>query len=324
MTVVTMKKCEVGTNTTFEVLQRQIDVDPAALTAQIGDTLLKAGSLTELRTQLSATIYTHFHIRNPDINSVPVTDHQDLAAALVGGIPHRSVLQSAAALSPARATVQGHDHEIVDVGGVKVLFPPQDVHYDSGGNVTAVRVPSWRSRTTPGFLLALGDGHRTGTGATSRLYITCDSAAEALAIWPAVIGALSASGLNYQVKALSSSFAYPRSDAIVAYVPEDSILHLVATLVPIVEELPPPKTPASIFTRRFSSRLSAAEEPSDHRPSHRGLSFGQHRSRVLADALLRSATEGVDLHDSWKLEAIAAGIELQQPIDGSDDCLLRR
>lgn len=304
---------EAPFNRWLETLGNEIRLDLSTLTAKIGKTVICAGSFIELRAQLSAAIYTHFHIGNPDIENIPVSLHQDLAAELISRIPHRSVLQSATALHLAPVMVQGLPRQVVSVGGVKVLFPLQDVDQHPERNTATVCVPSWRTRTTPGFLLALGGQLKVNEGPTARLYIACNSAAEALKLWPAVIRELSARKLSYQIKALSSSLAYPRSDAIVIYLAQNSVSDLAYSLAPLVRDLAAPKIPPSVFAHHISPRLSVAVEPKDLRPSHQGLSFGQHRSRVLADALLRSSREGMSLRESWIHESSAALINPVQP-----------
>ncbi|MGF4044777.1 T3SS effector HopA1 family protein [Paenarthrobacter nitroguajacolicus] len=301
-------------------LEHRVSVDAHRLTAGIGSTTLRATSLTELRSQVAGAIYTHLHVGHPGIETVPGTGHQDLAAALIDAIPHRTVIQSASASALAASartqagtSVQGVPHQAVELSGVKVLFPEEALVRNPLDEIVGVRVPSWRSRATPGFLLALGAHGSVNHADASRLYISCVTASEALEVWPKVLGALAASGLSHQVKTLSSSLAFPRSDAMVIYVSaidSDAAASLVRTAL---TSLSAHDTPVSVFTHHVGDRLALAMEPRDPRPAYRGLSFGQHRSRVLADALLRASVEKTDLETAWFEEAQTACINPHRP-----------
>lgn len=315
------------TPTSFEqvlaALEHRVSVDARRLTARIDATTLSATSHSELRSQLAGAIYTHLHVGHPGIETVPGTGHQDLAAALIDAIPHRTVVQAAtvqAATVQAASkrtqlgtSVQGVPHQVVELSGVKVLFPAEALVRDPLDEIVGVRVPSWRSRTTPGFLLALGAHGSVNPAAASRLYLSCFTASEALEMWPKILGALAASGLGHQVKTLSSSLAFPRSDAMVIYVSANDSDAAVSLIGPALRSLSARDTPVSVFTHSVGDRLALAMEPKDSRPGYRGLSFGQHRSRVLADALLRASVEKTDLEPAWAVEAQTACINPHQP-----------
>ena len=314
-------------------LEHRVSVDAHRLTARIDSTTLRATSHTELRSQLAGAIYTHLHVGHPGIETVPGTGHQDLAEALIDAIPHRTVIQSTSVQSPsvqsasvqpplvqppsartrAGTSVQGVPHQVVELSGVKVLFPEEALVRNPLDEVVGVRVPSWRSRATPGFLLALGAHRSVNPAAASRLYISCATASEALEVWPKVLGTLAASGLSHQAKTLSSSLAFPRSDAMVIYVSAIDSDAAASLVRPVLRSLSGRETPLSVFTHGVGDRLALAMEPRDPRPSYRGLSFGQHRSRVLADALLRASVEKTDLEPAWFEEAQTACINPHRP-----------
>lgn len=310
------------TPTSFEqvlaALEHRVSVDARRLTARIDATTLSATSHSELRSQLAGAIYTHLHVGHPGIESVPGTGHQDLAAALIDAIPHRTVVQgatvqAASKRSPAGTSVHGVPHQMVELSGVKVLFPDEALVRNRLDEIVGVRVPSWRSRTTPGFLLALGAHGSVNPAAASRLYLSCCTASEALEMWPKILEALAASGFGHQVKTLSSSLAFPRSDAMVIYVSAKHSDAAVSLVRPALRSLSARDAPVSVFTHSVGDRLALAMEPKDPRPGYRGLSFGQHRSRVLADALLRASVEKTDLEPAWVVEAQTACINPHQP-----------
>ncbi|KUM35197.1 T3SS effector HopA1 family protein [Arthrobacter sp. EpRS71] len=296
-------------------LERRVAVDTHRLTARIDATTLSATSHSELRSHLAGAIYTHLHVGHPGIETVPGTGHQDLAAALIDAIPHRTVIQSASPVpsASARTSVQGVPHQALQLSGMKVLFPPEALVRNSLDEIVGVCVPSWRTRTTPGFLLALGAHGSVNPVAASRLYLSCATASEVLEAWPKILRVLAASGLGHQVKALSSSRAFPRSDALVIYVSADDSDAAASLVGPALESLPATVTATSVFTQSVRDRLALAMEPKDPRAAYQGLSFGQHRSRVLADALLRASAEKTDLQPVWVEEAHTACINPHQP-----------
>lgn len=295
-------------------LEAELRLDTKNLTAEVEGTPLRAGSLGELRSELAAAIYTHLHIRNPLITDVPTTGYQDLADQLISLIPHRTVWQQALhdPDSPP-LDIQGTLHHAIMLDGVKVLVPEHEYRHDPHLDTVLVRMPSWRTKTTPGFLLALGDALPFTAHRTARIYLGCNSAAEAIRLWPEVLRTLAASATAFQVKALSASAAYPRSDAMVAYVPTAQVHHVAHQLAGLTSGLPVPACEPSIFAHRVSERVSLAAEPNDARASHSGLSFGQHRSRLLAEALIQAHRQGISLEQAWTDQAHAAGIEPLDP-----------
>lgn len=282
-------------------------VDAERMHASVDDTTIDASSLIDLRARLAATIYAHLHIRNPGIADAPPLSDDGLTEALIAAIEHRTVEQPVAPGAPGLATVQGEDRRAVEIGGVRVLVPPRELIHRADGSVAGVRLPSWRTRTTPGYLLALGPSGLTPADRVARLYIAADDPAETLALWGRLLAALT--GHRYQAKALSDARAYPRSDAIVLYLPAADVHTVAARIRPLLDALPPARTAPSAFARRLSARLAHAEDPADSRPSYGGLSFGQHRSRVLAEALIRASTEGIPAPIAWAEGARAAGFD---------------
>ena len=294
-------------------ISESVQLDLVKMTASIDEHQFGASSPGELKNELSAQIYKHLHIRNPLIDTHPTTGEQDLAAQFIPLVPHRSIWQVADRGFESSASVDGESHVIVKLGGVKVLLPQCDVRRDTAEETLTVRLPSWRVRTTPGYLLVLGELSPGPSAGTARLYFSCETPAQALELFPALLRTLAASGKGYHLKALSSSLAYPRSDAIVAYVPAVHAIKIADMLSRTITDLTSTLNSLSIFTQPLGNGIALAEESIDQRPSHRSLSFGQHRSRVLADALFREDREKIGLPQAWNLEAVEARIDPNQP-----------
>ena len=303
----------VAFDATLSALHGRVSVDLGRLGATVDSTQLAAMSIMELRAQLAATIYTHLHIDHPGIENLHTTGPQDLADSLIAGIPHPDVVHRATAFAPEIHLVNGARHRTAELAGVRVLVPLDDIARAQDGSEIGVRIPSWRTRTTPGYLVALGAAGGIDPAAVARLYIAAGSADDVLPVWPELLTALASMGVAYQAKALSASRAYPRSDAVVVYVAASVATTVAEALTPLLPAVRIPPTPASIFTLPVTDRITTATEPADSRASHRGLSFGQHRSRVLADAVLRAASEGCSLKAAWKVEARQAHIDPDHP-----------
>lgn len=296
----------------FDVLDEiELSVAENGTAATVGTERIQAGSEAELRAELSAAIYRNLHIRHSETAAqTPPTGEPELVERLIAEIPHRQVYQPVAALG--RQLAETGSPTPVDVAGLMVLIHPEHLVRDAQGTITGAYFPSYRTNTTPGYVLALGE-HGPGPGEISRIYISSSSASDTVRYWGPLLRALNATGCGYQAKALSTAASHPRSDAIVLYLPRTDVnaVHLICE-----EALAGPHratTPTSIFTEALGGQLATAQEPADPRPAYRGLSFGQHRSRVLAEALLSSARSGTTLRDAWQQAANQARIDPHNP-----------
>lgn len=310
-----LKAADISFTDRLPSISESVQLDLEKMTASMNEHHFGASSLGELRNELSTQIYKHLHIRNPLIDTQPTTGEQDLASKFIPLVPHRNIWQVADSGFLSSASVDGEPHVVAKLGGVKVLVPQCDVRKDATGKTLTVRLPSWRARTTPGYLLVLGELSLGTSTDTARLYFGCETPVQALELFPALLRTLASSGIGYHLKALSSSVAYPRSDAIVAYVPAAHARRIADMLSRTIKDLSFTPSSPSIFTQLLGNGITLAEESTDQRPSHRSLSFGQHRSRVLADALFREYRENIGLLQAWKLEAIEARIDPNRPSD---------
>lgn len=308
-----MKQLITPFSAVLSSLTHRITIDTDRPRATVDSTHFSAGSIPELRAELSATIYNHLHLKNPEIANIPATGEQDLEAHLKEGLPHKFSPQQAEPTKSPEVLVNGATHESLRITGVKVLVPKDQAIKNPEGVTYGANLPSWRENTTPGFFLSFSEEGQLDRSRISRLYINCETAQEALTYWPQILESLAQNKIVYQAKILSSSAAYPRSDAIVIYT-DDSQEETATSLVGnILQSEDTPKTPPSIFSRHLTERLSTATEPNDLRPSYRGLSFGQHRSRVLAEALLEATTARQPLAEVWAHRAEEAHINPASP-----------
>lgn len=292
----------------LEEVERELKIDTTRFHASIGHTAIEANSLPELRSQLVSAIYAFFHLRNPEIGNISHRQEQDLRDSLILGIPHLTHQQIVQSILPSNEKQQ----RTVNIGGVKVRIPDNHLIQEDQNKIFA-KLPSWRDNTTPGYVLAISEDPLQAKDGIARVYIGRESSKDTFDVWSPVLKAFNQTGISYHFKALSATDAYPRSDALVLYTARKDLPTAIAVLRGIPELSQETGIKHSLFTEMVGPNLTVAEEPIDFRPSYRSLSFGQHRSRVLVDALLVAKTTGSSLEQSWVDETLKAGINADFP-----------
>lgn len=302
-----------ASDTTFASIlaDTNLAIHRSGTSAMVMDDHIEAASPAELRSQLSAAIYTNLHIRHSGIEGQTGTlPDADLVAQLSGAIPHQQIVQ-AITTSDVQVSLD-LSRRTVMVNKLKVLVAADKLVRDDHGMIVGARFPSWRTRTTPGYVLALSQ-RSISAGPVVRLYLARDSVEHTLAVWNPLLRGLDEAGIAYQAKALSSTAAHPRADAVVIYTAQQDLAAASEATIHATEAAPSATLPPSVFTCRLTNDVATAYEPVDPRPAYRRLSFGQHRSRVLADALIRAATETRPVTSTWEEEAHLALINPRTP-----------
>jgi len=168
----------------------------------------------------------------------------------------------------------------------------------------------------PGYYTALGDAdHPADYGERSvgivRLYWHLTSA-----IAPSWIHELTrtfnAAGVPFRAKVQSNPAGYFRADSAVLYIAHTdltAVMRLVPELHQSVAAHLRPTTP--MFTKRLAPGLAVAEDPGD------GRSFGQHRSELVADGLIRAfereSTAWDDVVDAIASRFAEDGLAITRP-----------
>lgn len=282
--------------------------------ARIGDKHLSAGSRSELRSQIAHEIYLQYHVQNPHLADEPTTGYQDYAQNFIDEIRQPTIWQRVdKSINGSSKTVNGQVHATVQLGGVKVLVPWDDVAVQSSDGLATVRMPSWRARTTPGYLLAIGGKGVQDSRNTTRFYIASDSAEQALSRWGHLQDMLETHASGFHIKVLSSSTAYPRSDSIVVYVPNMDRPRVEQELQSMFWGNATVSCPTSIFSRTIGPGIAIAMEPADRRTEYARLSFGQHRSRILTDSLIDAHDQRISIKEAWANQAALACINSEHP-----------
>ncbi|WP_433514694.1 T3SS effector HopA1 family protein [Nonomuraea sp. CA-143628] len=181
------------------------------------------------------------------------------------------------------------------------------------GERAAMRLPKELFEISPGFYLARADRPMdTGpSGRVVRLYwnLRADGAVPFVG---AATRLLNSAGAAFQLKVLNDPGAFSRCDAGVVYLARDDYPELADLMLTLHAEIGgflSPRTP--VFTAELAPGLGFAEDPGT------GESFGEHRCRLLAEALVRSHESGWT-DDAARLAAVEerfarAGIDLDAP-----------
>jgi hypothetical protein len=246
-----------------------------------------------LVTLLESDLYERLYTRPVGPAQAPPADdlaRRDLVAALSAANSGRGTWEPG-------WTVTGLDEDgriTVAKAGLTLWAEPAELRVLGGevrpGATCRVLVGKERRNQLPGFYLALGDEDADEEGDATeplvRLYwhLTAGAAAPFIG---AVTSLLIACGVPFQAKVPSDPTGYRRADAGVLYLRRrdgDRVRGALARVHEAVAAGLRPEVP--MFTKRLADGLGLADDPGD------GLSFGEHRCRLAAQALWRSFIGG--------------------------------
>lgn len=303
-----------------------VTVAADGLAASVGSREIHAETPGKLEYLLAAALYDVLHAgRTVPREQARGLREPVLEAELAAAIPHRSTTREVTLVA-----VRG-DEVLAELDGVKVRMDRASLDGPAGpggpggaagqppvpGSPIAVRIPAARPALSPGFFLAdgtrpLGEGSRV-----LRVYLHLETMEAALAAWSALLHLLEQAGTGYRAKVASCRALLPRRDALVVYLGagDHGVHRLIADEVAGLTGLGPS---ASVFADPVRPGIAIAWEPADHRAEMKGLSFGEHRSRALAAALVQHALLAADRRPVTVAAAVhrsflAAGIDPANP-----------
>ncbi|MFJ9839087.1 T3SS effector HopA1 family protein [Kitasatospora sp. NPDC101155] len=268
-----------------------VEVAGDGLRAVVGTHELTAESPRELRRQLSTTLYEVLHTgREPERGEPPRTLRDaELEARFGRAVPHRNTRARATLL---QVTADGS--YVVKHEGLRLKVPAAALAGDpdsSEGTRVDLVLPAARPALSAGFFLADGSRGAGYARPVLRMYVHVEDVDAAVAAWSRILSALEGAEAPYRAKVLSTRRLLPRRDALVVYLGPGA-WHAVPVVAEAVKGLPGVGADSSPITRRLAPGVGLAWEPQDGRPGMRGLSFGEHRTRVLAEALVGHALTG--------------------------------
>ena len=294
----------------------EVHVSPDGRSAVVHGDMIEADEPRTLRATLAVTLYERLHVGHPtdttDGRAERLRSARDpgFERVLSAAVPH------AHTVVPGRVLKKTDDGAVVALPDAVVQVPANAIRDPAvSGAVAGVLVPAARPGLSPGFLLVQSPAPMAQQPADGlqRVYVHVPEAVHAPAVWAEVLATLATHGGPYRSKVASSPQAYPRQDAIVIYSGE--ALEVARLLVPRLTGHPGLGTSTSPFAERVGQGVAVASEPADHRPGRRGLSFGEHRCGLVADALITHAT-GTGRGEVYRAVAdalLAGGVDPLRP-----------
>ena len=267
----------------------EIEFAPDGKEGRIRGHRFEGADAKQLTSSLSNALYLALHTGRPARVSKrnPAMSDPRMIEALREQVPHDT-----STLEVAGTIGGGQDEAVVSLGGVRVRVPRSRI--EETADRSRLRIPSVLPRRSPGFLMVHGSrGHSLDGGDILRLYLSVPDPLGAPEVWGRTLTLLEEAGVRYQAKALSARSSYPRNDAIVVYLGSSS-WPAVPALVEGLRGTEGLGTGASLYTASLAPGVAWAWEPDDAQVSDRTLSFGQHRSRLIAEGLVRAVREGTD------------------------------
>ncbi|MBA0053550.1 hypothetical protein E0L36_22520 [Streptomyces sp. AJS327] len=276
-----------------------VTVEADGLQATVGSEELTAKTANELSRKLGSALYQQLHANMGEQDKHRQRDLRDdaLESRFSDAMPHRTtVLHGELVSSDAESETL-----VARLDGVRVVVPRDRVEEETADRV-AFRIPAPRPALSPGFFLTDGSrGRTTGAEQTLRLYFHLTGPEHAPAVWGTVLSRMEDLGIRYRTKISSSPKFYPRRDGMVVYLGPDA-WHTAGEIAAAATGLPGVGETTSPFVHRIANGVGASWEPEDNRAGKRGLSFGEHRSQVVAEAMVTHALR----QDTSSLESAIA------------------
>ncbi|WP_225850431.1 T3SS effector HopA1 family protein [Streptomyces sp. HPF1205] len=288
-----------------ERLVRAIDalrIDRAECAVTVGDETISYDGPSQLRRDLAAALYRHWHAGTPGNRAdLPRDVRRDTAFedVLRAATPHRTSRTAAVVRSGPLDGPFGR-HVLIDVGRMRLRIPVAEAPrpLPGTGSGTHLDLPAVRPALSPGFFLVNGSAGGPGAdGDILRVYVHVDEAPSAPALWHAVLTALEARAVPYRAKVLAKARSYPRRDAIVLYLGKES-WDAAPAAVAAVRGLPGLNRERPLLAEPVADGVSYAWEPRDVRPGWKRMSFGQHRTALVAAGVSAHVFDGADLHQA--------------------------
>lgn len=297
-----------------------VDIAQDGLSARVGERVVEVDGVRALWPALSTLLYETFHSGHAhDPNTRPGTRDPELEVALTAGVPHR--------YTTTRARIHAGEETsnaelVVDLLDVKVRVPADRVVAVEPNGMAVIQTDAIRPALSPGFFLCDGSaGSVLGAGPILRFYVHLAASTFTPIAWSTALATLEARKVPYRAKAFSNPAGYPRRDALVIYL-EEAGWSALEPLVEAVSALPGLVDDTSSFAKRVGPGLAIAWDPADDRTGMRRLSFGEHRSRVVAEALIKSSATGVSRAAAVIAALEAAGIDPVEPFRNRTSPLL--
>ncbi|MGU3437423.1 T3SS effector HopA1 family protein [Actinomycetes bacterium M1A6_2h] len=290
-------------------LLKQVEVSPGGLAAVTAGETYEDDNPSSVARILGQVLYQTLHNGRDKPNELAMRSLRD--PAFETSLAHAMPPMSRTVRAPV---VGGTEHDpIALLDGVRVRATTS-VTSPHDGEIS-VELPCARPGLSPGFLYVHGSRSGSLTGPMLRLYAHVDDVDGAPALWGHTTELLESLSVAWHGKILSARVLYPRNDALVIYLQRDGWRHAgrIAESLESTGLLAPGISP---FTKAITESVGCAFEPTDKRGANSGLSFGQHRANIFAQALISHATTDTGSHsveESLYAAFVDADIDPSEP-----------
>jgi HopA1 effector protein family len=258
-----------------EAIASSVHLDLERRTVTVGAAESHHAERRDLLRDLGTYIYSAFHVGHPHEDG-PAGEGRDEAyeEELVARYADRTTVRQVDVHEVSR------DEAIVTYLGLRVRVPLDTVKISGG--VASLPIPLISPALSPGFALARGPVDLAQGDPTVRVYFAARSRETGTVIFDRVLAAL-AGRQRWHAKVASQTAVYPRSDAVTVYL-DASEVSAIPLLLKATGDSRDVKAPRSWFALPLEAGASLAWDP-----QKRGVSFGQHRARVIAQILMAQA-----------------------------------
>lgn len=292
-------------------LAAMVDLDLGSGTVTVAGDSRPVGLGPRQVGELSTWLYALLHAGNPRVfaRESLLVDH-DFQREIVARLEDPWL--TVPVTTPTTPVAVPEHLRTVELHRVRLLVPVGPSQGGPGDDTSAssVAVPCSRPNLTPGFHMFVHDLRAMAPGAVQhRVYVGYHSAADAVDDWAGCIAELVSRQVSFRSKILSRRGAYPRHDAAVFYVGDEleavlSVLH--GRGVPVRAGA---ATGGSPLCASAGPGIGIAESPADPRAGGQERSFGEHRCRVLAEAVVAASSSGGSLVDELARACELAGVD---------------
>lgn len=276
----------------FPMLVDRLTIDTDEWRAHFDGETVVGADRRDLESQLGRKLYERWHVRWPaGRNSLSRIDRDPETEQII-----EAALGTHSITMPIQWSTERNNEPTASLMGVRITSPKVCE------GVENIRMPDVWPAISPGFVMVFGARRPIGNehGQAFRLYLGGDDLASTIPGFVRIVHTLRASDVGWQAKIASSNVVYPRSDAITIYLDarDADVVHELVRSLPVDRS---PQVPTSMFVRKLGPGIGWAQEPNDS--SRRGLSYGQHRSSIVARAALNSALSGSSRIDELLADA---------------------
>lgn len=289
-----------------------LEVDAAARSVRTGDVIHRVATDGDAVGEVALFLYTTLHAGNRGIFAADaVLPDPEFEADIMDAVADPGVMVGVQPTERHLGLPHPDNVQIVDLERLRIAVPESDLDSTSDDGELRVRTACLRPNLSPGFCMYVHESDsnpsRAMPGQATRYYVRHEDGDRALADWAGCLERLTAEGLSFRTKILSRRSAYPRNDAIVFYAGQGD--EKVRELVTATADGRTETSQGSPLCVAIGSGVSRAEDPHDPRPGYGGQSFGQHRCRLIAEAVVEVLDGGPPLADALTARCRVANVE---------------